>query len=69
MTPFPWEHAMQFGFGVLRLTPAAFWSMTPRELSAAHAALVQNGADPMGRAAMEDLMNIYPDKEHENGRC
>lgn len=26
---------MAFGFGVLRLSPAAFWSMTPRELAAA----------------------------------
>lgn len=35
MTPFPWEAAMQVGFGVLRLSPDAFWRMTPRELAAA----------------------------------
>ena len=35
MQPFPWAHAMGFGFGVLRLSPDAFWRMTPRELAAA----------------------------------
>ena len=35
MQPFPWQEAMRVGFGVLRLSPAAFWAMTPRELAAA----------------------------------
>ncbi len=33
--PFPWRQAMAFGFGRLRLSSAAFWAMTPRELAAA----------------------------------
>ena len=33
--PFPWKQAMGFGLGVLRLSPDAFWRMTPRELAAA----------------------------------
>ncbi len=32
---FPWKRAMGFGLGVLRLSPDAFWRMTPRELAAA----------------------------------
>ncbi len=35
---FPWEGAMRFGFGVLRLSPENFWQMSPRELAAAFAA-------------------------------
>lgn len=64
MTPFPWEAAMQFGFGILRLSPLAFWSMTPRELSAAYTALVGNGVamSPMGRDTMVGLMTRFPDR-------
>jgi uncharacterized phage protein (TIGR02216 family) len=36
--PFPWQQAMQFAFGQLRLSPKAFWSMTMHELNAAMAA-------------------------------
>ena len=35
---FPFAEAMQFGFGVLKLAPDAFWALTPRELEAAVAA-------------------------------
>ena len=35
MKRFPWANALAFGFGVLRLSPSAFWTMTPRELAAA----------------------------------
>lgn len=35
MKPFPWADAMQFGLGVLKLPPEAFWKMSPRELAAA----------------------------------
>ncbi len=30
MKPFPWREAIGFGLGVLRLSPAQFWAMTPR---------------------------------------
>jgi hypothetical protein len=32
--PFPWDEAMAFGLGRLRLSPHSFWAMTPRELAA-----------------------------------
>lgn len=60
-TPFPWADAIGFGFGVLRLSPDAFWRMTPREL--AHAVRVRNGVSvmPIGRASLLDLMTRFPD--------
>jgi uncharacterized phage protein (TIGR02216 family) len=49
-----------FGLGVLRLSPAQFWRMTPRELAAA-----LDGASGRGpaltRAIFNDLMTRYPD--------
>ncbi|WP_268926565.1 rcc01693 family protein [Methylobrevis albus] len=55
---FPWDEAMRLGFGVLRLGPAAFWAMTPRELAAA--AGRQRPAGP-GRDVLATLMAAYPD--------
>ncbi|MBH0237606.1 phage tail assembly chaperone [Methylobrevis sp. L22] len=49
---------MRLGFGVLRLGPAAFWAMTPRELAAA--AGRQRPAGP-GRDVLATLMAAYPD--------
>ena len=61
-TPFPWDEAMQFGFGVLRLSPDAFWAMTPREL--AHAVIAVRGhAMPLDRGGLDDLMKEFPDRE------
>ena len=60
MTPFPWDEAMRFGFGVLRLSPAAFWSMTPRELSCAIQALRGSSA-PLDRGSFDELMRRFPD--------
>jgi uncharacterized phage protein (TIGR02216 family) len=59
--PFPWDEAIGFGLGVLRLSPDAFWRMTPREL--AHAAHARKGGrtPPLARAALIDLMTRYPD--------
>ena len=68
MTPFPWEAAMRFGFGVLRLSPREFWGMTPRELAAAFAG--QNGprrGRAPRRAELEALMTAYPDEEESHG--
>lgn len=60
MKPFPWDEAIGFGFGVLRLSPAAFWAMTPREL--AHAISAVTGATaPLRRSDLADLMTRYPD--------
>ena len=62
MSRFPWAAAMQFGLGVLRLPPAHFWGMTPRELAAAFEA-ASGGARraPPPRATLEELMERYPD--------
>ena len=67
MTPFPWKDAMRFGFGVLRLSPSAFWAMTPRELGAAYEA-VRGTVQPFTRTRLDDLMRQHPDMETDNGR-
>ena len=54
---------MAVGFGLLRLPPATFWSMTPRELGAALGAVT--GAvrpAPPSRADLAQLMQSYPDQ-------
>jgi uncharacterized phage protein (TIGR02216 family) len=55
---------MAAGLGLLRLRPADFWSMTPRELGAALQGLlgVATGGDPLPRTALAELMRRYPDK-------
>ena len=66
MTPFPWAAAMQVGFGVLKLSPDAFWRMTPRELAAAITALRGGAAEPMRRAQLNELMQRFPDREMDH---
>ncbi|MGV8856704.1 MAG: rcc01693 family protein [Devosia sp.] len=61
MTPFPWDAAMKFGLGVLRLPPRDFWSMTPRELAAAWGALLGDRSGPLGRPDLETMMERFPD--------
>jgi uncharacterized phage protein (TIGR02216 family) len=68
MTPFPWREAMQFGFGVLRLSPRAFWAMTPRELGAAMEARAGRRGNPLPRDALAQLMGAFPDTEVGYGR-
>lgn len=67
MRPFPWAEAMGFGLGVLRLAPAQFWAMTPRELALAHQALAGRRTGPLGRDALAALMAAFPDTETNNG--
>lgn len=57
---------MAFGFGVLRLDGAAFWSLTPRELAAAlqgvHGPVGQGPIrQPPDHSRMEALMRAFPD--------
>jgi uncharacterized phage protein (TIGR02216 family) len=54
---------MAAGLGLLRLPPAHFWSMTPKELAAAlHALLGPTHTDaPLPRAALTQLMARFPD--------
>lgn len=55
---------MATGLGVLRLPPRDFWSLTPRELSAALGILSQRiNGEPLSRAALDALMRRYPDRE------
>lgn len=51
---------MRAGLGLLRLSPDAFWQMTPRELACA----LGTGAERAGacdRAALNALMHRFPD--------
>lgn len=54
---------MAFGLGVLRLSPAHFWSLTPREL--AHAVRGHLGLSPstgpMTRSDLDALSHRFPD--------
>ena len=69
MTPFPWEAAMRFGLGVLRLPPAEFWRMTPRELAAALRGLYGDAAAPLDRATFDALRARFPDQPVSRARC
>ncbi|PZO81678.1 MAG: phage tail assembly chaperone [Mesorhizobium amorphae] len=57
---------MALGFGLLRLSPSAFWAMSPRELAAALAPL--GPAEPgIGRERLGALMQEFPDTEVDLG--
>lgn len=62
MKPFPWDAAMRFGLGVMRLPPQDFWRMTPRELASAWGALLGDRAGPLDRRKLDGLMERYPDE-------
>jgi uncharacterized phage protein (TIGR02216 family) len=55
---------MAAGLGLLRLRPADFWSMTPRELEAALRGLVgfTHTEAPLPRRMLDQMMARYPDK-------
>lgn len=51
------------GLGTLRLTPAAFWAMTPLELAiAAEGVLGPKMTTPPRRADLDRLMAAFPDR-------
>ncbi len=60
--PFPWDEAMAFAFRVLRLSPAEFWAMTPRELALAMKPFLSAAKAPT-RTEFDALAGSYPDKE------
>jgi uncharacterized phage protein (TIGR02216 family) len=60
--PFPWDEAAAFAFAVLRLSPAEFWAMTPRELAMAMQPLLKGRGAPL-RSELDALMRNFPDKE------
>jgi uncharacterized phage protein (TIGR02216 family) len=54
---------MAMGFGVLALTPAAFWSMTPREFAAAmRGRLGPAPESPPSSHELGALLARYPDQ-------
>ena len=66
--PFAWDEAIGFGLGVLRLSPDAFWRMTPRELALAAKAVTGRRSAPLPRATLLDLMTRYPDGQRDHRR-
>ncbi len=52
---------MAAGLGLLRLSPDAFWAMTPREFAAAIGSLVPLPARP-SRRDLGGLMQRFPDR-------
>jgi uncharacterized phage protein (TIGR02216 family) len=65
MRAFPWDEAMAFGFGVMRLSSREFWGLTPRELAAAFGAR-SGRTGPPTRDGLFELMQRFPD-EVKNG--
>jgi uncharacterized phage protein (TIGR02216 family) len=55
---FPWDEFMRLGLGVLKLSPAAFWKATPREIAAAFPKKTQAA---LARPVLETLMQRFPD--------
>lgn len=58
---------MAAGFGLLRLSPQHFWSMTPRELERAMSVLLPAARPPLRRHELDVLMRAFPDAEVRNG--
>ncbi len=52
---------MSTAFGVLRLSSADFWRMTPREFARALAPFVGEASEAPTRAAFEALATRFPD--------
>lgn len=53
---------MTAGLGILRLSPAAFWRMSPRELASALAPFAGRAKAPIERASLDALMQRFPDR-------
>jgi uncharacterized phage protein (TIGR02216 family) len=51
---------MAAAFGLLRLSPREFWSMTPREMERAMSVLGGRAGAP-GRGDLAELMQRFPD--------
>ncbi|MBX3597056.1 MAG: phage tail assembly chaperone [Rhizobiaceae bacterium] len=61
--PFPWDDAIAIGLGLLRLSPAQFWAMTPREFERASSVLRPARKNAPSRQELEALVVLFPDKE------
>jgi len=61
---------MAAAFGLLRLSPKDFWSMTPREMERAMSVLKPLSRASLAREDLARLMTAFPDGsalEKENG--
>ncbi len=60
--PFPWDDVLAFALGVLRWPPEVMWAATPREITAAAAALAPHRApQALDGESLNALMRLYPD--------
>ena len=53
---------MAMGFGLLRLSPGEFWSMTPREMERAMSVLGGGRAGAPERSDLVGMMKRFPDR-------
>lgn len=60
---FPWDTVMAVGFGLLRLSPKDFWSMTPREMERAMSLFGRASMAAPGRGDLAVLMTAFPDRQ------
>ncbi|MEW9806804.1 rcc01693 family protein [Mesorhizobium marinum] len=65
-TAFPWDSVMTASFGLLRLSPRDFWSMTPREMERAMSALGGGRTPAPRRGELEHLMAQFPDMTEQS---
>jgi uncharacterized phage protein (TIGR02216 family) len=54
---------MAFAFSDLRLSPAQFWALTPRELAFAMRPFLKANAAP-DRSEFDSLFTAFPDQEN-----
>ncbi len=56
---------MEFGLGILKLSPEQFWSLSLPEAQAAAAGFygTRESLNPLSRADLDDLMQRFPDLE------
>jgi uncharacterized phage protein (TIGR02216 family) len=57
---------MSTGLGLLRLSPDAFWSMTPREFERAVSAVLPKRIRAPRRDELAELMRRFPDDGETN---
>lgn len=56
-----WPTLIAFGLGRLRLTPEAFWALSPRELAAMAPTEAAAIVNPLERSRFEALAARFPD--------
>jgi len=53
---------MKAGLGILALSPADFWAMTPKELATALTAITgENTSQTLNRTDFDNLLQRFPD--------